>query len=170
MATQVGLFPFKGTMANVTGYAMNGKHYFKKKSSLSRRRILRDRRFSNTRRNAKWFAQSISIAKEVYYLLLPEERDRVKVWYPLRNRAQVLVREGRERVEIINMLREEFVDTRKNIFLPEFGILQSVSLIISPEIQSLVDQLTASYVFAKKILSRKDLSPTKLVKEKTNSD
>ena len=157
MATQIGIFPFTGTMANVTGYSMNGKHYFKKKSSLSRKRVLTDHRFTNTRRNAKWFAEAVSIAKKIYYLLLPAERDQVKVWYPLRNRAQVLVREGKEHSEIISLLRKEFVDNRKNIFQPGFEIQQTDSFMISPGIQSLADQLAASYAFAKTILNRKDI-------------
>jgi len=64
---------------------------------------------------------------------------------------------GRERSEIVSMLRKEFGDTKKNIFQPAFEISQPASLMNSTEIQLLEDQLTASYAFALTILSRRVL-------------
>jgi hypothetical protein len=168
MATQTGIVLFEGTNGNITGYRMNGKHYLKTKSSLSRRQILKKDCFSNTRRNAKWFGEAQSIAKQIYHELPPDKRDQIKVWYPLRNKAQLMVRKELPREEIIRHLRNEFIvplnpRTNSSAFLsPLIATRQpgneADQLFLEKEINSgvvlsLVDQLAASRAFVQTLLS-----------------
>jgi|GEM_PF-5045478 len=112
MARQCGLLLFEGSVGNLTGYQVNGKHYLRQKGGVSRRRILYDRRFENTRRNAEYFAKAQKIASEIYLEIRRlGHRDQRKYWYPLRNRAQELVRKNLELKEIKLILRKEFVET-----------------------------------------------------------
>jgi hypothetical protein len=169
MATQTGVVLFEGTIGNITGYRMNGKHYLKTKSSLSRRQILKKDCFSNTRRNAKWFGEAQSIAKEIYHELPPDKRNQFKVWYPLRNKAQLLVRKELPREDILRHLRNEFIvplnpRTNSSAFLgPLIATRQSgnefaAQLFLGKEMNSgavlsLVDQLAASRAFVQTLLS-----------------
>jgi hypothetical protein len=170
MATQTGIVLFEGTIGNITGYRMNGKHYLKAKSSLSRRQILKKDCFSNTRRNAKWFGEAQSIAKQIYHELPPDKRDQFKVWYPLRNKAQLMVRKELPREEIIRHLRNEFIvpldrQTKSSPVLDSIVNRQRADRIeITDEIfrgkeinsgvvLSLVDQLAASRAFVQTLLS-----------------
>jgi hypothetical protein len=113
MAKQTGPIKFEGTIDNLTGYQVNGIHYLKKKSSVSRKRIITDRSYTNTRRNASWFAQAQKLARSVYSELSFLERDHKGVWYPLRNRAQELVRKNLPAEEIIRLLQKEFIEPVK---------------------------------------------------------
>src|SRR5687767_10042212 len=128
MATQCGPLLFEGSVGNLTGYRVYCKHYLRQKSGVSRRQIRYEARFENTRRNAEYFAKAQKIASEIY-----QEIRRVRVhsglqapafaiasagkpdyrliWYPLRNRAQELVRKKLEPEEIKLILRKEFVET-----------------------------------------------------------
>jgi hypothetical protein len=186
MATQAGAILFEGTIGNITGYRMNGRHYLKSKSSLSRKQILKKDCFSNTRRNAKWFGEAQTIAKQIYHELPPDKRDQFNVWYPLRNKAQRLVRKEWPREEIIRHLRNEFIlplhpQTKSSSFLsPSVAKKQVVvgnefsdQIFLGKEINagvvlSLVDQLAASRAFVQTLLSKgsgtKHLLPQKMRK------
>ena len=92
MAKQAGDIKISGTIGQLTFYQVDGKYYVKAKSEISRARIMKDKCFTLTRRNAAWFALAQRIAAEVYHLLPKDKRSQKLVWYPLRNRAQELVR------------------------------------------------------------------------------
>jgi hypothetical protein len=113
MARQTGSVVFEGTLDNLTGYKMYGRYYIRMKSSLDRKKILKDNRFLKTRRNAKCFGEAQKIATQLYHELLPTQRDRYKIWYPLRNKAQQMVRSEIPREEIIRQLRSEFITSHK---------------------------------------------------------
>ena len=107
MARQAGLLKFTGTMGGVTGYLVDGVYMVKQKNSApSKNRYQNSRAYANVRRNAGWFAQAQQLAQVVYHQLQPDRRSQKKIWYPLRNRAQELVRAGCERAEILKELRE----------------------------------------------------------------
>jgi hypothetical protein len=169
MARQTGTIVFEGTIGNLTGYQMNGRHYLKMKSSVSRKRILREDRFVNTRRNANWFGQAQKIAKQIYHELPPDQRDQYRTWYPLRNKAQLLLRKGLPHKEIIHLLRCEFITPAKQPNQPHvtrpIKEKQSASakeivddILLGREINkgvefSLVDQLAAARGFIQTLLS-----------------
>jgi hypothetical protein len=174
MARQTGPILFEGTISIVTGYQMNGKHYLKMKSSISRKRVLQDLQFKNTRRYAAWFGQASSIAKQVYHEVPLENRSQHGLWYPLRKKAESLVRKELPRSEIIRLLKEEFIEPLKKnmqkpvvpvatvIKQPEFSFeeIPGLSLFetgIDRTVESsLIDQLAASQAFVKNILLKKN--------------
>jgi hypothetical protein len=133
MAKQAGQFVFTGTVGDATGYKMNGKYYLKTKSEISRRKIRTHRNFSLTRRNAKWFGEAVKLAQKIYYELPPDERDQYKTWYPLRNRAQELVRKGTPEEEIVRLLREEFGKREASVVRRELSIVNRESSIVNRE-------------------------------------
>ena len=107
MAKQGGLVKFTGTMGGVTGYLVDGVFMLKQKNSApSKNRYQNSRAYANVRRNAGWFAQAQKLAQVVYDQLPLDRRSQKKIWYPLRNRAQELVRAGSERAEILKELKE----------------------------------------------------------------
>ena len=110
MAKQTGDIFITGTLGNVTFYKMNGRYYLKTVSAHSRKRILSDPCFAKTRRNAASFGSAQKMASFVYRLVPSEDRDRKKVWYPLRNRAQELVRSEMKQEEVVEILINEFID------------------------------------------------------------
>ena len=113
MARQTGILPLTGTIGGITFYRMQGAYYARSKSSLDKKRIYRDKAFTRTLQNARWFGRAVTLAREVYRQNFERSnKNRIKVWYPLRNRAQELVREGVEEVEIRRKLYEEFVAGR----------------------------------------------------------
>ena len=112
MAKQAGAVKFVGTIDMLTGYEMNGQHYVRRKSSLNRKRIRRDYRFRNTRRNAAQFGKAQGLAKLIYCQLEREFRA-LKTWYRIRNRAQELVRKDLPDKEIKDILEKEFLIKQK---------------------------------------------------------
>ena len=170
MAKQVGIIPITGTIDNLTFYELNGKYYVRKKSSLSGKRVKTNACFSNTRRNAKWFAEAVRLTKQVYYELLFTFPNRFSIWHPMRNRAQQLVREGMPGTEIILLLRKEFIEPlRKKYFTEvivkpqpvakEFSLEIPTTKIVSPiaiskDAELLIDRLAASNSFVNTILPR----------------
>ena len=113
MAKQAGPIKFEGTIGNLTGYQVNRIHDLKKKSSVSRKRILTDKDYTNTRRNASWFAQAQKLAAGVYRELSLSQRDHKGIWYSLRNRTQELVRKNVPAEEITHLLQKEFIELAK---------------------------------------------------------
>jgi hypothetical protein len=69
MAKQVGPIFIKGTIGNITFYEMNGKHYSRRKSSLSGNRVKTKPEFENTRRYAGYMKCASQMASAVYRTL-----------------------------------------------------------------------------------------------------
>src|SRR3954466_7420376 len=110
MARQTGILPLTGTIGGITFYRMQGEYYARGKSSLDKKRIYRDKAFTRTLQNARWFGKAVRIAREVYRQNFERSnKNRLKVWYPMRNRAQELVRQEVGEVEVKRVLLQEFV-------------------------------------------------------------
>ncbi|MBP5306490.1 MAG: hypothetical protein J6Y79_00360 [Paludibacteraceae bacterium] len=56
MAKNSGLIQFQGAINNVTGYRRNGKFFLAMKNSITKERILTDKKFQRTRENMQEFA------------------------------------------------------------------------------------------------------------------
>ena len=133
MARQVGPIRFTGTMGGLTGYQVNGEHYVKKKNTApSKHRFRHSPEYSNTRRNSDWFTQAQGLARKAYQTLPFDKRSQWKVWYPLRNRAQELVRQGREREAILRELREVTLPLLVEKAFPVKHIVQQVAALPEP--------------------------------------
>ena len=170
MAKQAGLFLITGTIDNLTFYEMNGKHYVKRKTEVSRKRIRTNPQYSNTMRNANWFGQAVKLAREVYYQLPRNERDQYKTWYPMRNRAQELVRKELAPDEIIRLLREEYlvpvIEKQNGVKeLPKVQVPDPQLLVAQLPVygkvyevadSALMDQLVAAVGFVRSVMREKD--------------
>jgi hypothetical protein len=58
-----------GTVGGATFYQMNGKQYVRAKSSLSRKRVLKDKAFENTRKCASDLGKAAQIGSVIYHAL-----------------------------------------------------------------------------------------------------
>jgi hypothetical protein len=110
MAKQKGPVKITGTIGGVTFYKLNGEYYARAKSSLSRRRVKTDRCFSNTMRNAAWFAQASKISSAVFLFLRRAglKNNSQRIDRKIQSRSVALVRSGMENEEIKNVLIKEF--------------------------------------------------------------
>ncbi len=69
MAEHFAPFPIQRTMCNLTFYVMEGRNFVRKKSSLTRRKVLYSPRFARTRHNAGIMAKASAIGSQVYNAL-----------------------------------------------------------------------------------------------------
>ena len=69
MAEVFAPFPIQRTMCNLTFYMMEGRNFVRKKSSLTRRKVLYSPQFARTRHNAALMATAAKIGSAVYNAL-----------------------------------------------------------------------------------------------------
>ena len=74
MAKQVGHILIEGTLGDLTYYKMDGVYYDRKKSSLSRKKVLNSPRFERTRQHASQLAEASKIASAIYKQISKEKR------------------------------------------------------------------------------------------------
>jgi hypothetical protein len=74
MARQAGPQFLTGTIGGVTFYKLLGRYYARKKSSLDRERIKRDKAFERFRRCASVFGRASALASVLYWSLPLEQR------------------------------------------------------------------------------------------------
>lgn len=110
MARQTGDTKIIGSFGGLTFYRMWRKYYVRSKSSLSRERVLQAKEFEKSRQNASVFALAVKLAKLVYDHLPEGSRDQKTVWYPLRNKAQAMLRAGRQEAEVLQQLYIEYLE------------------------------------------------------------
>jgi hypothetical protein len=69
MAEVFAPFPIQRTMCDLTFYVMEGRNFVRKKSSLTRRKVLYSPQFARTRHNAGLMAKASKIGSHVYNAL-----------------------------------------------------------------------------------------------------
>jgi len=74
MAKQVGILKITGTVCGLTFYKLDGQYYVRQKTSLNRKRVMRDRRFARSRECMSRFGQASQIAGQVYRKLPAREK------------------------------------------------------------------------------------------------
>jgi hypothetical protein len=74
MARQAGPIKIEGTIGNLCFYRMDGAFYVRQKSSLSRKRVLRDPEFARSRVAAGRFGVAVKLASSVYRRLPKVEK------------------------------------------------------------------------------------------------
>jgi hypothetical protein len=119
MARQAGNLKLEGTIDSLTFYRMNGIYYVRTKSSLDRKRILRDPRFERFRQCSKVFGKASKLASELYRLF-PKEMKKHGVHGKLTGEFNLLFREGKtseQAVEIMmkKHLKVEIIKERKEM-------------------------------------------------------
>jgi len=76
MAKQAGKIFVEGTVDDICFYKMDGKFYARKKSSLSKKRVLTDPRFQNTIAHAQLLGKASAIASKFYRTIEKERHSR----------------------------------------------------------------------------------------------
>ena len=103
MAKQIGPNFKEMCKQNLQFYKMDGKYYVRKKSSLSRRRVLTDKAFTLTRVHSNIMAQASPIASAVYRQIPKPEKD-FNYFQALVGMAQTMIKLGMNKEEIYEVL------------------------------------------------------------------
>ncbi len=74
MARQSGHIKLEGTIGGLCFYRLDGGYYVRRKSSLSRKRVLKDPRFARSRAAAARFGVAVKLASLVYRRMRPEDK------------------------------------------------------------------------------------------------
>src|SRR5881275_3784400 len=106
MARQSGAILLRGTIGAVTFYQVDGVGYAKaKRRAPSKYKYKTSPTMEAVRRNASLFSLAQRIAAELYRAVPLQRRDQKRIWYPLRNKAQELLRQGKQPIEVQRILR-----------------------------------------------------------------
>ena|ERR1019366_9077265 len=103
MAKQIGPNFKVMCKQNLQFYQMDGKYYVRKKSSLSRKRVLKDKAFTLTMLHANIMAQASPIASAVYRQMPKAEKD-LSYFRDLVGIAQTMIKLGMHKEEIYEVL------------------------------------------------------------------
>ena len=88
---------------NLQFYKMDGQYYVRKKSSLSRKRVLKDKAFTLTMVHANILAQASPIASAVYRQIPKPDKD-FSYFRALVGMAQTMIKLGMNKEEIYEVL------------------------------------------------------------------
>ena len=108
MARQLGPIYIKGTLDDLTFYQMDGEHYVRMKSRLSKKKVLTCPRFALTRMHANQLAEASRIASVIYKQIPKEERN-IKLFRSIVGKAKVLLWTGKKREEVQRELENCFI-------------------------------------------------------------
>ena len=106
MARQAGPIFIEGTLDDLTFYKMQGEYYVRMKSRLTRKRVLESPRFALTRIHAIQLAEASRIASLIYRQI-PKEEKSIKLFRTIVGKAKVMLSEGKEKEEVLNLLLTE---------------------------------------------------------------
>ena len=105
MAKQSGNILITGTIDNLCFYKMDGQHYVRLKSSLTRKRVLKDPAFAKTMFYAQQFGQAAKLAA-VVYRALPADQKKNGLYKTLTGIANGLLKEGKPAAAIVSRLQD----------------------------------------------------------------
>jgi hypothetical protein len=108
MAEVFAPIPIIGTMHNLTFYSMEGRNFVRKKSSLTRRKVLYAAQFERTRHYAGLMAKASKIGSQVYKAL-PEYWRQFWMYQSFTGEALTLLKKGKKEQEIQVLLFERYV-------------------------------------------------------------
>lgn len=109
MAKQAGAIFIEGTIDDLTFYKMCGKYYVRMKTSLTGKRFWKDKTFEGSRKSCSRFSEGNKLASIVFRLVREEKRTN-RLFPFLRTKAIALLKEGREKEEVIQLLLDFLVD------------------------------------------------------------
>jgi hypothetical protein len=125
MAENVGPFKLQRTIGKLTFYMMEGRNFVRKKSSLTRRKVLYSPQFENTRHNAGVLAKASKIGSLVYNTL-PEYWRQGWMYRSFTGEAYTMLKKGKKEEEIQQVLLQRYVELvinkqpEKDIVVPSF--------------------------------------------------
>ena len=105
MARQIGPIYIKGTLDDLTFYQMDGEHYVRMKSRLTKKKVLTCPRFALTRMHAGQLAEASRIAS-IIYKQIPKEKRNIKLFRSIVGKAKVLLWTGKQKEEVIESLSQ----------------------------------------------------------------
>jgi hypothetical protein len=109
MAENLGPFKLQRTIGNLTFYLMEGRNFVRKKSSLTRRKVLYSPQFKNTRHYAGLMAKASKIGSQVYNAL-PEYWRQGWMYRSFTGEAYKMIKAGRQEAEIQQLLLQRYVE------------------------------------------------------------
>lgn len=108
MAEAFGPFPIQRTIGKLTFYIMEGRNFVRKKSSLTRRKVLYSDAFENTRHNASVMGQASKIGSYLYNSL-PVHWRQSWMYRSFTGEAYTLLKKGRGICEVRQFLWERYI-------------------------------------------------------------
>jgi hypothetical protein len=108
MAEVFAPFPVTGTMCQLTFYVMEGRNFVRKKSSLTRRKVLYAPQFKNTRHYAGLMAKASGIGSRVYQAL-PAHWRQFWMYQAFTGEALKMLKASKEEEEIQAFLYQRYV-------------------------------------------------------------
>src|SRR5881275_3032230 len=108
MGLQNGIIKITGTIDNLTFYKMDGIYYVRKKSSLSRKKVLTAPCFERTRMHATQFKLAVNIASRLYRPIKKEDKN-IHLFRKMIGRAKTLLHKGNQINEIMLIITEELL-------------------------------------------------------------
>ncbi len=109
MAEVFAPFTIQRTMCNLTFYMMEGRNFVRKKSSLTRRKVLYSPQFKNTRHNASIMAKASKIGSPVYNAL-PAYWRQGWMYRSFTGEAYTMLKAGKKEEEIQQLLMQRYVE------------------------------------------------------------
>jgi hypothetical protein len=98
-----------GTVDNLCIYEMWGKVYYRKKSSLTRKRVLKDRKFEKTRKHASEMGRAARIGSVIYKAMPEDIKDRW-IYRAITGEAASLLYQGKEEEEVKAFLWKKYIE------------------------------------------------------------
>jgi hypothetical protein len=99
---------YSGTVGNVTFYQMWGKTYVRKKSSLTRKRVMKSKTFEKTRRYANDLGRAAQIGSIIYKALPADLKERW-LYRAITGEAATLLYEGKAGQEVKDFLWKKYI-------------------------------------------------------------
>jgi hypothetical protein len=109
MAEVFAPFFVQGTMCNITFYVMEGRNFARKKSSLTRRKVLYSPQFKNTRHFAALMAKASKIGSLVFNAL-PQNWRQGWMYRSFTGEAFTMLKAGKKEDEIQQVLWTRYVE------------------------------------------------------------
>src|SRR5690242_20035068 len=125
MAEAFAPFPIQRTIGKLTFYMMEGRNFVRKKSSLTRRKVLYSPQFEHTRHNAGVMGKASKIGSLVYNAL-PEYWRQGWMYRSFTGEAYTMLKKGKKEVEIQQVLLQRYVEpvvnkqTENDVVVPSF--------------------------------------------------
>ena len=108
MARQAGDIKISGTLDNLTFYK-DGDHWLvRKKTSLDKKRVMKDPAFERSRKAMVEFGTVSKFCSQVYHQLLPKKKKGKGIQQKMTGRARTLFLEGNEEEKVVEILLKEF--------------------------------------------------------------
>ena len=126
MAKQDGIAPLSGTLGNLTFYSMDGKWYARRKSSLDKKRVLRDPRFAGSRQSSQRLAGGSKIGSTIYREYFPGIKSFAK-FNQLTGEATRLLKEGYSKEDVLRKMRKKYKPVHATPAVKKKGALKKAS-------------------------------------------